>query len=158
MGAQGGRRGHSPSNTQTHTQIGTGVDVRTNTNTSTNANANANVNANANTVCLHSQSSRTMLELKTVLFTRTKCAFFDQVLSETTTHTQPSADEYERPDCMQGRAIDINRVVARSMEAIKDTLPFEERLQNSVFGQLKDVLDQYVNSLVGGGYVGWLVV
>jgi len=63
---------------------------------------------------LFASSSRFLLDIKRVVFTRTKKLFWDRAVRETTTPTSAPVDEYERPDSLQ--EIDLNRIVVNSLK------------------------------------------
>eukprot|EP01038_Epipyxis_sp_PR26KG_P005374 gene5374-7452_t len=81
-------------------------------------------------------SGSNIIEIKNSIFTRTKLAFWNKAIKETTTPTGAPPDEYERPDDL--REININRVEAKSVVKIKSNIIFSDRLRVSVFGQLMD--------------------
>ena len=106
-------------------------------------------------------SSRPLLDLKRLVYTRVKLAFWRLALKETTTPTAAPTDEYERPDSLS--EFDLNRIVVGSLKgktsnisagtgaandvggAAKpsDMLPFSKRLQVSIFGQLHKHLQSW---------------
>ncbi|NDD93257.1 hypothetical protein EBZ37_14400, partial [bacterium] len=82
--------------------------------------------------------SQSLLDIKKVIFFRTKQHFWDLVLKKTTSATAEPPDEWDKPPDL--REIRLNRLVARSLMSRKDSYPFAERLKRSVFGQLIEVL------------------
>lgn len=83
-----------------------------------------------------SPMGQTVSLLRGSIFTSTKVALWNDVLTESTTATIPPADEYDRPEEL--REITLNRMQARRAVAEAETLPYEERLRLSLFGQLRD--------------------
>ena len=83
----------------------------------------------------HTPSSRDVLSLKRIVFSGVKRSYWDLTIRETTTHTPAPPDEYERPSAIA--EVEVNRILAKDALTHKETLRPEERLQKSVFGQLK---------------------
>lgn len=84
----------------------------------------------------NSISAQTILDIKKIIFTRTKLRFWDRALTETTTTTGAPPDEFERPDDL--KEIKINRPEALDAQKAAQTLPFSDRLRSSIFGQLME--------------------
>ena len=91
-------------------------------------------------------SRKIFLDLKKIIFTRTKLAgLWIPALKETTTATGAPPDEYERPDDL--KEISINRIVASNAKALQAAdleLSFHERLPSG------DSVAQGVGKSVGG--------
>jgi len=90
---------------------------------------------------LTSASSRTLLEIKRVLFTQTKLKLWKVATRETTSVTVPASDEYDRPEGFP--EVTLNRITPRSMYGSKESFTFNERLHDSVFGQLMDAMNSW---------------
>ena len=138
-------------------------DTSTSTSTSTTRSSDRNIFVSNRKEIEEKESSRKIfLDLKKIIFTRTKLAgLWIPALKETTTATGAPPDEYERPDDL--KEISINRIIASNAKALQAAdlelsfqdrlppsdrvtrgvgkspgglLPFADRLKMSVFGQI----------------------
>ena len=94
--------------------------------------------------------SQALLDIKKVVFFRTKQRFWDLVVKKTTAPTAEPSDEWDKPSDL--REIQLNRLVARSLVSHKESHPFAERLRRSVFGQLMEALGGWDDSLLRRAY------
>lgn len=95
-------------------------------------------------------SFQSLIDIKSVIFSRTKRRFWGLVVRQTTSTTAEPPDEWDKPPDL--KEIRLNRLVARSLSARKDSVPYSERLKESVFGQLIKTLDSWDDSLLRRAY------
>ena len=95
--------------------------------------------------------ARRLRSLRRLLFSQTKSSFFESILDATTTFTPMHQDEYEDPK--EIKTIKIKRVRATQSRLISITNA-NERLKQSVFGQLHKELRSWPNSSFRRSYVG----
>jgi len=95
--------------------------------------------------------ARRLRSLRRLLFSQTKSAFFESILDATSTFTPMHQDEYEDPK--EIKTIKINRVRATQGRLIALSNP-QDRLKQSVFGQLHKELRAWPNSAFRRSYVG----
>jgi hypothetical protein len=95
--------------------------------------------------------ARRLRSLRRLLFSQTKSAFFESILDATSTFTPMHQDDYEDPK--EIKTIKINRVRATQGRLIALSNP-QDRLKQSVFGQLHKELRAWPNSAFRRSYVG----
>ncbi|DAZ95584.1 TPA: hypothetical protein N0F65_006070 [Lagenidium giganteum] len=96
-------------------------------------------------------TSHKLRALRRLVFTSTKCAFWDSVLRATTTSTPLPSDEYEDP--REIRVIRINRIQAQASKLSLLAQP-GDRLRRSVFGQLYREMRTWNDSNFRRAYCG----
>ena len=98
--------------------------------------------------------ARKLHSLRRLLFNQTKTDFFELVLDATTTFTPLHQDEYEDP--REIPTISINRVKATSAK-LSLINNINDRVKQSLFGQLKDSMKKWSDASFRRSYLGMYI-